>query len=896
MSGVMTNLAGLRRLLVKNCDFNESLFEEDYPIGGGRNVEWAGFAHRPFDARSACVAAFSAAGEDPHQAALDCRLLGAPVLFGVGEQHYEVWRPGRDEATVVQQSIPAREISEFIRGNKSELTRDRLYEAKTRGRLPESGRQLPLFVDPGVLLYAESELGRQLTSAVVDAVRVLSTGRKQVTDWAFKGAFRLLAAKILKDKRVPHFMSANLLDVDKSLQRVDRHYGSRDPLAITSEAQRARLKEVAAILNQLGDLRNLTTEALADVYEQALMTTETRKVHGTHKTPAYLVDYIVWQLADWVAEIPVERLRVFEPACGHAPFLVSAMRLLRTLDLGVPGGEMTAFLRERLLGVETDGFALEIARLSLTVADEPNPDGWDGLKRGDMFAGNCLESMAQSSTVLLTNPPYEKGKAQELLQRTLPHLPVGAVFGAVVPAALLFSAKPRAKQLRQWLISHCQLREVSLFPDGIFSFADQECTILLGRRLPDGTASRSVSTRLRRVREPDREGFQQDYKFTTSRIRLQSLFAEQPENELWLPEYDEEIWSWLRQLPKLDAIAVVGKGLEYKGKDKPKTARTVEDKPFPGSVEGFDLLRGNWLLQEHPRLRHFSTETSVIRRAGSGLDRVDQVLVNHSPMGRGKWRLKPFIDRSRRVFASSLISVRPLDVQLPLEYLWALCASPLAQFYAYSFMLKRNIHTGTLAAMPVPDVDERDILRITEKAKDYLEAAGRLKTLFEQGGLSQSGLDVTLRTLDAEVLRLYDLPAHAERLMLDQFAGEQRPGVPVLFTSYYPSDLKADVPLYAYLSDAFQRALRGEPPALTTEQERRYDELAAAADAGRLSAEEADELHWLQAEVDGRDYALQMHQGNGAHVSADGHRSVEANLKQLGERLASAVLREVRRP
>ena len=141
---------------------------------------------------------------------------------------------------------------------------------------------------------------------------------------------------------------------------------------------------------------------------------------------------------------------------------------------------MSDFLRERLLGIENDAFALEIGRLSLTVADEPNSNGWVGLKNKDMFAGDYLESTARLSTVLLTNPPYERGKAQELLDRTLPNLPVGAVFGAVVPATLLFSDKNRPRRFREWLLRNCQLGEVSLFPDGIFTFADQECTVLLG--------------------------------------------------------------------------------------------------------------------------------------------------------------------------------------------------------------------------------------------------------------------------------------------------------------------------------------------------------------------------------------------------------------------------------
>ena len=887
-------LSELKQLLIDHCDFRNDLFEDNYHFGDGNFVDWAGFVHRPFDARSACVAAFTLTG-DSHAEVLSKRRSGAPIFFAVGNQHYEVWRPGRDDAVKVGESFSTEGIVNYVQEHKSNFSRNRLYQAKTEGRLPESDRQLPLFVDPGVLLYAETELGGQLTGAVVDAIRVLTKDWKQVTDRAIKAAFRLLAAKILKDKQVPRFKSADLRDVQKSLQRVEKHYGSHDPLTISS-TQLKRLEGVVDIFNRLGDLRNLTPETLADVYEQALVTKEIRSTHGTHKTPSYLVDYIVWQLADWIAEIPVEQLCFFEPACGHAPFLVSAMRLIRTMDIDLPTGVlMKDFLRERLLGVENDAFALEIARLSLTVADEPNPDGWKGLREADMFDGDYLKSTASTSTVLFANPPYEESKAQRFLECTLPNLPVGGVFGVVIPATFLFSDKKRPTELREWLVRNYQLGEVSLYPDGIFEFADHECTVLLGRRLPSKKISQSVRTRLRRVREQDREGFQKDYKFTTSRISPQSQFAEQPNTELWIPEFTDEIWAWLRHLPKLESIATIGKGLEYKGKGKPKDARTVEDQSFRASVEGFDHIKGNWLLHEHPKIRYFNIDESVIRRPGSGLDRVQQVLVNHSPIGRAHWRLKPFIDCFGRVFASSLISVRPLDSQLPLEYLWALCASPLAQFYCYSFLLKRNIHTGMLGSMPIPKSDTRGILRITNIAKKYIEAAKKPRTLMEQDGTSPSKILQLLREMDAEILRLYDLPAHAERLMLDQFAKERRPGIPVTFTSYYPDDFKADVPLYVFLSKTFQEVLRGKTPELTSRQEERYDRLTEKMEAGSLTDKEAEDLHQLQAEVDGRDYALQMLSSGKPKKPTSNWFSIDSKLKNLADRLASESLRRARK-
>ncbi len=41
--------------------------------------------------------------------------------------------------------------------------------------------------------------------------------------------------------------------------------------------------------------------------------------------------------------------------------------------------------------------------------------------------------------------------------------------------------------------------------------------------------------------------------------------------------------------------------------------------------------------------------------------------------------------------------------------------------------------------------------------------------------------------VDAEVLKLYDLPAHLERQLLDMFTGVERRGVPFHQTEYFPA-------------------------------------------------------------------------------------------------------------
>lgn len=853
----------VKRFLLNGCGYHADLVREHYEFAQDGKVDLAAFAHRPFDARSACLAVIESRNRDPRRDVLSIRALGAPVVFVCAHNRLQVWKPGPTGAECLEQGLTRRQVPGYFSKNHANLSPRRIYDAKTLGRLPGSDRQLELFVDPGLLPYAEQEVGGVLTRHVVESVRTLADSfSEQLTDaqqdWIFKSAFRLLAAKILQDKRVPGFIRLNLTDVGQVLRRVHDHYGTTDPVRLGRPPQRKALETAAEEVRSLGNLRNLTTEALADVYEQALITAETRRLHGTHGTPSYLVDYIVWELASWIEQIDPNDLAVFEPGCGHAPFLVGAMRLLRNFDLGLEPPQLSSFFRKRLFGIDTDRFALEIARLSLTVADEPNRNGWDGLVPGNMFQKHALEDAARRCTVLLANPPYERGKALTMLRRTLPELPDGAVFGVVVPATILFSEKKDTVGLRQWLAEHCQLKTVCLFPDQVFRFSDQECTVILGRKVAR-FRSPPARTRLRRIREQDRDAFRMDYQVSTDRVCPQSAFAARPGTQLWIPDFFDEIWRWLQEYRGLQSIAAVGQGLQHKSKQSlPSGAKTIQRARFAGSVAGFASSHGDWPIHEQPRMDFFNLSEEVISRRRSGVDTgIPQVVVNYNPVGRDIWRLKPFVDAKGRAVSSNFITVRPTSDDWALEYLWAICCSPLANAYVYTHCLKRHIHAGDLRKLPVPTVCRSEASRVVRAARDYLEAARLGPPSLFSAGSSEADLYRRLRRLDAEVLRLYDLPARAERKLLDQFTGKQRPGVAMSFTRYYREDVHEKVPLYAYLSDSFQRKLNGQDPALPSSLESRYLELMERRDSGEITSEDRDELRDLQAEVDGFEYTTQ---------------------------------------
>ena len=241
----------------------------------------------------------------------------------------------------------------------------------------------------------------------------------------------------LRDKGVKNFVHLDLTNVEAVLEAVTTHYDTRQPLQIGTARQRQVMGLAASEVNKFASLSNLTTEAFGYMYENVLVDKDLRTALGIHATPSYLVDYIVWHLWPWIRRLPEDRRTTLEPACGHAPFLTGAMRLLRELFDG-DGKAFHVHAKRSLRGIELDSFAREIARLSLTIADVPYPNGWN-IMDGDIYQGDGLAKEAKTAMVLLCNPPFEDftpvekqahraagktlrfdNKAAEMLWRTLP--------------------------------------------------------------------------------------------------------------------------------------------------------------------------------------------------------------------------------------------------------------------------------------------------------------------------------------------------------------------------------------------------------------------------------------------------------------------------------------------
>ena len=826
--------------LLEKCGYTGTRLKQDYTVGS-LTVPLAGFATKPWDFDSACIAVMDGNG-DSEAAARSCRGMGAPIVWVQHAGMVDWWVQHASQPTLFV-SEPVWKFAAIVRQHKDKLDPLSVYRGKTIARVDRS-RQLD-FVDAGLLPLLREEAGKKLHGLVEAMTRATLRGlgggkpTKERLRAVFTAVFRLLAGKILKDKDVHGFKGLDLSRPADVLSAVGRHYkaGQAD-ISITAN-WRAALTSGASLLSSAGSFGVVSPETLAYVYEHTLVTKALRKQLGIHATPPWLVDYMVWQLYDWIREIPVEDRHVFEPACGHAPFLLSAMRLLRLEMQDQDETEVHRYLKTHIHGVEIDDFAREIARLSLTLADIPNPNGWD-LRNDDMYATNVLQQEAAKCRVLLCNPPYEqfdddekekyakagfpvnRPKAIELMDRTLGHLPPRAVFAIVLPQGVLHSTEARAS--RELILRHFDIREICLFADKVFEEGEPESVVMLGRRRVIGEV-RSATVRYRRVRENGVKRFAETYEPDSQLFVRTDRFESDPDKSFCVPDL-MEVWDALCLNPKLSSVADIGQGFSFDKKGSIQEARRLAKRKTADAVPAFIDGHSTTNVWELPSSSWLSPSRTAVSpwRSGAFTGR-PQVLLNRTRIKRNPWRLKAMLDPGGRAVKNNFLVVRPKSSQVPALLLWAVLNSPIANAFIASNTMKRDNKEGALEHIPLP----RDL---TSRSGQVLELAGAYIGLAErrasvvarqraaerhQGSLFttpeptpdgpiDSEVREALLSLDAAVLRLYELPARLERQLLDYFRGHERRAVGCTFGDYYPADFKSLVPLHKYISGGYRRS------------------------------------------------------------------------------------------
>jgi type I restriction-modification system DNA methylase subunit len=811
---------------LQQCGYQDSCLQEPYAYFAEDRkhvIDLAGFARETFNSESACIGFTNAVNISENKIkehVLSYRELGAPVILVTHGSGLQFWKYQQGDA-VWSETIQYKQMSNFFGTYRDQFNPEEILRAKTIGRANRNYQQLS-FVDYGLMPLIEEKEGKYLSRIITRSIDALSKYSKldPTIDvnarWLIQAAFWLIGAKILKDKGVDGFKLLDLADISSLIDKVRRHYNAESPLSATT-AQKNALKKVAdEIVKPISSLSHVTINSLSYVYENTLVTPTTRKALGTHATPSWLVNYIVWQMADWVAKIPQKDRVIFEPACGHAPFLTVGSKLLGLLYQGDDKNRHN-YLKKHLIGVDTDAFALEIARLSLTLADIPNGNGWK-IQIGNIYKGNTLSRIAQQATILFCNPPFQNfspkekaenkdlktaNKASEILAQVLPHMPPGAVFGVIVPEGFLHR-KDLACQ-RRYILDDFEIREICTLPDNTFESAGHPSAILMGRKMGQGFKSLSPENKIsyRRISKANLEKFKDTLDVPDEKI-FQADFMEAANYSYRLTPL-KEVWDYCNTLTRFKEYVTIGRGIEYKNFNQ-----AISQSKFVGAIQGYakfvktiqgriseERKKTDLLITDEPDIYWMNLSPSHVANIRYGNQRKPQVLANYARSSSCAWRIKGILDEVGKPVTKHFLVITPIEQKLSLYTIWGIINSPFTNAYMFCHSMERDNLEGTLREMPIPFPN------------DFTRLDGLVQTYFQI--CSQSQVDTEkakkiMLDIDAEVMRLYDLPPRMEKQLLDLFIGCPRKGVPFKFDRYYPEGYESCIPYHIYLSKEFQNS------------------------------------------------------------------------------------------
>jgi len=112
--------------------------------------------------------------------------------------------------------------------------------------------------------------------------------------------------------------------------------------------------------------------------------------------------------------------------------------------------------------------------------------------------------------------------------------------------------------------------------------------------------------------------------------------------------------------------------------------------------------------------------------------------------------------------------------------------------------------------MPVPAVTDNDVKRVAKTVKRYLAAVSPPDEILSSFHVNVQKAEKLLKQLDAEILRLYNLPPYLEARLLrlfDELPKRDRSGVPFPFGQYFSMQNDFCVPLIVALADSAGRKL-----------------------------------------------------------------------------------------
>lgn len=793
--------------------YSKNLLHKDYSFDDAttvlpleRKACIAAFAQSPPSYRNACIGVVEAQEKHGIDNIINFLSLGAPLFLELYPDHVKTYYAVNIKKVTYLETIPIARLQQAFEKNSERWSPNTIFRAKALGAPPEH-IQLD-FVDAGFLPalrgVIHEKLNRILDDILVEAISEYRKRFRRPPDSAelFRLLFRLLAAKVFCDRGHPGNWGVS--DSGEIVRQIQTYYGFSDkrPSGLIEDFATQQL--IWEKFRSTFSFKNLSVDDLAFVYENTFVQKETRKKWGIHSTPPSIAEILVDRLP--MVEVPQLNRAVLEPCAGHGAFLVAAMMKLRDL---LPSDwtdkRKHSYLQKRLIAIESDLFAIEVCRLSLTLADYPNPNGWK-LINEDIFLGDSLEKILPHASIVLCNPPFEDftkkektiygdrvrsmHKPYEVLHRILNKPP--AMLGFVLPKSAIIGQ--RYIELQDTIARNYKEVEIFNLPDSIFAHSDEETALLVAFSL-NADRKGIVRTNTYWVHENKKDLFinKRESPRPTQRIINRSM----TNNKIVLhtPAL-HELWDTLKLYPRLGDVCDIHRGIEWNIPFLENRKELISDTPAAGFMKGLDKVKDKLEPFAAHNFVYLNTEEKYKRTNAHDLNwNLPKVIANQLVKSRGPWRIVGYPDRNGLVCYQTFYGIWPKN-DISVELIAALINSPMINAFLWVREAKKHNKKITLFNAPIPSLDNIDSQAVAGLVSEY-------KYIFENSNLT---LDATrmenarqiLLKIDAAILRSYDLPPRLEKILLDVFSGYERP-VPFMFNGYFPDGFSINMSLSEYL-------------------------------------------------------------------------------------------------
>lgn len=728
-------------------------------------VALAAFTQTPPSYRSAAFGVIEAKGEDAERTVRSLRALGAPVFLVIEQTRVTAWRVHPKDAPEKIAEFATDAVEQFFSERRASWAPDRIHRAKSFG--PYDANEQLDFVDLGLIPAIAGEIHVKLDCLIREALSdIREFNGDEATRIFFRGVFRLLAAKILTDRDHERARKWNSDDVHSVLDEMDAFY----QLGNVSQAWPASaintLEPVWQTFRNGFNVANISADDLAFVYESTLVTDKARAEFGTHSTPRHVADYIVGHLR--LFEFGNTPPRVYEPFAGAGVLLGSAVRLLRdALPTDWTDRQRHNLLIKQVGGAEQDAFAVEVAKLSLILADYPNANGWK-IEEADLFEENVLADCVQGADVILCNPPFEafrpheaeaypqtykisRSKAVFALEMALRAKP--DMLGFVLPNTVLVDR--RYRKLRIEIEREFDEIEMVALPDGIFNKSQANSALVIARKSKD--AGNLQLIRSSTVFDGDKVQFGATGRPSLVREEKRARPAK-PAGNLWIYP-SQRLWDRLGNLPRLGHYLRASWGLRWHGGQKGRVNDIPGDHREPGyqqtsSIDQFKLATPQWLDVNPEHIL-----------AGSNLPWDEpKILCNATRLSRGYWRLAAAVDRHGHRATQQFMGLWPINgADVDLDALAAIINGPVVNAFMAEHSFDKRFRITQLHDAPLPAEIPAGL---GDLARRFVTAA--------RGEGNEAVLNRLIHEIDTVILDAYGLSEDDTKALFD-LLGDDRP-------------------------------------------------------------------------------------------------------------------------